>query len=212
MNETATTVLPSIEDDIRDHWFEIHVVHDHVKSNMVDGRTMERLTWKRPGTNNYRVDYLRIGSILHVSGDIGFASYAWSYDESTDLKWISKLNIAYFASKCEASEYGRGYTDWCDIKLCERMDALFNDTRLFSSSAQAAKTKAAFYAKFEFLGGLPTSKEEWHKWRHANAEEIFGEDLWEFIPTGEIIAHRCHAHLLGLNMAMKQLAEGTTEE
>lgn len=46
---------------------------------------------------------------------------------------------------------------------------------------------------------------EWQGWMHGNAHDAFGPDWYEWVPDfGKRISMTCHAHLIGIKMAIAQ--------
>ena len=166
---------------------------------------IEVLQWKKEKTFNYAVIYIRQGDTLFVKGDLGEVIYGWS--QLNDLEWISNLNLSYFASKCLASEYGRGYKTW---------DCTYAEKTLKKYMKEYYEEDDYIYEemckKFEEAEGMSflTYKEEWAQWLHEHGYKIFGDDWWEWaFNVGMVINWQCESHLIGLKMAMVQLKEKT---
>jgi hypothetical protein len=70
----------------------------------------EVLVWKAPNTSICFMRFVRAGSTLMVSGDVGDAVYQWPSTQS--LRWMSDTHISYFMGKCQASPHGRGFKIW----------------------------------------------------------------------------------------------------
>lgn len=94
----------NVEDIIRIEWFSKHVASVEQHGNI------QKVIWKRPDTGIYSVYYLISGRHLFVYGDIGDAVYVWG--SPINLEFLANLSLSYFASKCQASEHGRGYVSW----------------------------------------------------------------------------------------------------
>ncbi len=168
---------------------------------------IEVLQWKKEKTFNYAVIYIRQGNTLFVKGDLGEAIYGWG--QLNDLEWISNLNLSYFAGKCLASEYGRGYKTW---------DCIYAEETLKKYMKEYCEEDEDDYAyeemckKFEEAEGTSflDYREEWSQWLYEHGYEIFGDDWWEWAPNiGMVISWQCKSHLIGLKMAMAQLKEKT---
>lgn len=164
----------------------------------VGGARIERLTWRRPESGVYAVDYLCDGGAhLIVTGDLGEAIYATGRQQ---LRWWAACDLSYFASKCLASEYGRGYRSWDGDYACVTMGEHLRD-------AAALGTRGAA-AKFDRLGGWDAvdGKSDWHYWLQEHGHKFFGADYYEYSDIGEVIDERCELHLVGLKRAVAALA------
>lgn len=73
---------------------------------VIEGGYIQKLVWKAPDTNVYAIQYLWDPQVncLFVTGDMYAGVYRWY--SKFDLASIANTNLAYFASKCEASGYG----------------------------------------------------------------------------------------------------------
>ncbi len=71
-----------------------------------------RMVWANPRSSFYSVHYIIYGSALFVTGDIGSAVYG--FNQKLDWKFLADCELDYFASKCQASERGREYREWCE--------------------------------------------------------------------------------------------------
>ena len=180
---------------------------DHVatyqKIYCVDGSTMERLLWKKPGTNHFMLEYIRKDGILYVSGDLGFASYWWSGNNS--LKWISECHIGYFAGKCEASENGRSFTVWdMDVANASIREYIADEDDRSGEEGESEK----LLDRFETANGFDSisSEYEWVAWCYEHAQEVFGDAWWESLGSpGMVLNIRCRYHLEGLKLAIAAL-------
>jgi len=188
-----------IKRNFKDHEAKYFVTKDDY------GKDMEILRWQRPGSSYYGIIYLRQANTLFVKGDLGEAVYLWG--EINDLEWMSKLNLSYFASKCQASEYGRGYKSW-DGDVAEEEVKNYFERELECADETDIKERIS---DFETNVGYEKlfSEKEWAFWLNANYDEalgFFGQDFWEFAyGFGNIVDFRCESHLFGLKMAMEQL-------
>lgn len=201
----------SMKESYKDHVAK-HVIYEAGENKV------EKLIWKKPGTINYAVCYMISGGYLFAYGDLGEAVYQWS--DFIDFEFLAGLNVDYFAGKCQASEYERGYKDWCEIEAKEDVDELINSAAEYKECICVEdaeddeeckcfeKYKKDLWEKFRETGGDGSlySKDEWYEWCRESAYKVFGEDWGEWIGnTGEIVAHRCRLHLLGIKMAVEQL-------
>jgi hypothetical protein len=200
----ATVVRPRRAKRYRDgvsdaeirRWFAKHKAE--YSAAAVGGVQVERLVWKQPGTWTYRVDYTCIGgTVLCVAGDLGEAVYNTG---AQSLEWWGRCDRSYFASKCFASESGRGYKDWSADEARRRLKESVTSSRHDGHKIDKADVEAALRAIDDGRGG-------WDAWMREEAYRVFGDDWWDFVPNfGVIIAPRCAAHLLGLKMALASLA------
>ena len=209
------------EATIRKYWFPRHegtlLAIPNNPVNVFSPR--ENLIWSKPGSSMYRVDYLVYGHHLVVVGDLGEAVYGWS--ERVTLEWIAKLDLDYFAGKCEASEKGRHYVQWSKEKAFD----LIQSQWLPNFEGDAAGALEEFN---EVNGG--EAIEDYHSWcrwlsddcslsgidselhREDNGTHFFGCDWTDGIPNiGEETDIRCRAHLLGLRMAFLENRIATQE-
>lgn len=179
-------------------WFPGHKAD--LTTASLGGILMERLVWKKPSTNINRIDYLCDGPHLIVTGDLGDAVYEAG---ANGLAWwagISRGSLSYFASKCVASEYGRGYKEWDeDLALLILRDRF----------AQDGRDGAREWRKLQEFGGLDVlhSEGEWNAWLAESAHEVWGANWSDHEPwgVGRAVALRCEGHLLGLQLALAQL-------
>lgn len=178
-----------------DRWFPDHVAT--YSEGAVGGARVERLVWRKPGTNNYRVDYLSDGGVhLIVTGDLGDAIYQTG---AHDLRWWASCGVDYFASKCIASEHGRGYRTWDgDAARVEIGEYLRDAAAAGYRKASGAFARLSGWEAVEY-------KTDWHYWLQAHGSDFFGADYFEFAEIGEIIDARCEAHLVGLKRALASL-------
>ncbi len=178
-------------------WFKDHVVKDHVAQKIgMAGHEFEMLIWKQPGTSTYRIHYCRLDNVLMVSGDVGEAVYAWS--EVKDLRWISQLDTHYFAGKCQASEYGRGYRQWNRERARIWLENYFK-----ADAIDRAKPKAEEAGVWNAL----CSRDEWAHWLMEYGYDAF-EDISDMGDIGMEISLRCRSHLAGLRMAFERMPRG----
>lgn len=169
---------------------------DHRATLTRDADGTERLRWAAPGTGMYGVNYIATGPLLIVTGDIGAAIYS---RHDGGLAWWASLELGYFASKCIASPEGRQFTEWWSEAARDRM---------FSALSSAPRDKRGLFFR---TGGKDAceTKAGWHDWLNQHGYAIWN-DAWEYGDAGEVIAQCCEAHLVGLQMAMRQLAGAET--
>lgn len=162
------------------------------------GATVEWLKWKNPENGFYRVDYMCLGgTVLCVSGDIGEAVYN---SGGKSMEWWTKCDVGYFASKCYASESGRGYKAWDDAIARQRVIDEVASRRNDEYEIDEDLVEEAIRA-------IEGGRHEWDEWmRSDECRSVFGDDWWDYVPNfGVIVAPRCALHLAGLKMAFAQL-------
>lgn len=158
---------------------------------------LEELLWSS-GSTIHKILYLRRRNVLFVCGDLGEAVYVWS--EHFILERIAGCSLDYFASKCQASEDGRGYPDWDEAEC-------LSNVRYWLEDEGPGKT----WDEFVKAGGKEAaqSKFEWNCWLGEHGYDFFGSDYGECCEAGKTVAVRCQLHLLGLKAAMDQIRKGT---
>lgn len=185
------------QDNLVTSWFKDHIVEGNEIYQFCPGRVIEMLTWRKPGTSIYRIDYTRRSNILMITGDVGDAIYTWG--EVHDLRWISTCDLQYFASKCQASEVGRRYEDWDRDSAKKWLEKYFSDGDDEEDRKRLAKERQK--AEDLYIWEALFNKMEWTSWMMQNGHDVFGPDLCGFEHVGIEIALRCRAHLIGLKMA-----------
>jgi len=89
---------------IKDEWFGNHQAKH---TDIVEA--MEMIEWRHPKSSNYYVLYLRYANYLHISGDVGVATYSAGLNS---FKEWADCDFQYFSGKCVSSEYGVQYLEW----------------------------------------------------------------------------------------------------
>jgi len=182
--------------NIRKHWFKDNQVSKHEVSRE---QGWEYLRFNKPGSTFYLVAYRLHGHTLTVTGDVGDAIYQWYGEPEPTLKWISRLSLDYFASKCVASENGRGYKEWnsdrAEIRLKEHLAEVYEDG---AKAKEEAIRKAGGYEALQ-------SKQCWQYWLIDQGDEVIGDEAYDLGEIGEDVSIRCRGHLVGLKMAFEQI-------
>jgi hypothetical protein len=168
------------------------------------------IKWAKPGTGIYAVTYIIRNNYLYVSGDIGEAVYCWS--SAISPQFLSTLNLDYFASKCQASEAGRGYPSWDDEQAKENlMDALKYHIASNNEIEESEVTKEMVEdhldeqnTSLDYAEDSCSSKDLFYAWIGESGYDLFGSDWYENT-FGQTIDMRCEGHLIGIRMAVKQL-------
>lgn len=130
---------------------------------------------------------------LVVTGDLGAAVYEFNTDLS--FQWLAGLGFEYFASKCTASEHGRGYRTWCPRTAA----ALLPTVRQHLDESQYAK-----YDKMLVECGVGPNSEhlfsqgDWDRFCERELLGTFFRDMEGIHDIGQTRSLRCIAHLRGI--------------
>jgi len=157
------------------------------------------ILWRQNGT---RINLVRFTIVadryLVVTGDLGEAVYQWG--ESITFQFLAGLSLSYFASKCQASEHGRGYESWSDelARKCLQEDV----DRADESEERAQLAKKAIDA------GAYEDLHSWTRWVFDESiEDGRYEQYWEQGHLGMRPDIRCQIQLRGLKLAFKAVSE-----
>jgi len=133
---------------------------------------------------------------LVVRGDLGCATYWWSGPISWDF--LAGCGIDYFASKCEASENGKGHREW-NTREAERWYEWWVKTQREEDNQKAVD-------KAEELRMLSHMESEfyWDVWIREHGQYVLGPDWWDVELPGKMVSMRCRAHLIGIQMALER--------
>lgn len=178
------------EQRIREEWFGRHETH------FSEAEIGQRIVWKRPDSNTYRITFDLFSGRLIVFGDSGHAMYFFA--SAFGFEEIANLDFDYFAEKCVASEHGVPNEQWDPRVVGIYLDDFFNEEEKSLSDL------------FRMEGGPSTiySREEWIRFLEHKGADIFGYDrLGELARCGLVPSYTCQGHYLGLQMAVKQLKE-----
>ncbi len=167
------------------------------------GAVIERMHWQKPDTGINSITYLFHGHYLMAIGDLGDAVYRMH--GRNHMVYFNSLS--HFQEKCEASEVGREFNDWCSNAAEEQIEKYFVEAEK-ELPEEGSKIRTEFNDR---MGGYATeSREGWATWLYDsdNGEVVFGDDFWEFAyQFGDIPHIRLLYHYEGLRMAFLQLAE-----
>jgi len=174
----------------------------------------EILVWAKPKSSNYAMQYVLLprgptgAMCLVVTGDLGEAVYVWYGAVTYDR--IAGMNLGYFASKCEASETGRGFKTWdpdqARAVLLEHWEEWAADAVISSEASALAEA-----LRNKEIGDDPRELCDWLT-GEPGAELVFGCDAWELADCGERPHDRCALHLMGIKAAMRYLAEAVDKK
>jgi len=182
-----------LEKEIREVWFKDHI------ATFKDEGSLKTLTWCKPNTSIYYCKFIIDYNTLIVHGDLGEAVFCWS--GNINWEFLVSLNLGYYASKCCASEYGRGYKEWDSGEAMIYLNEYFAE-----DDRKEEKEKFLDLEGYSYI----LSCEEWIAFLTDNGSEIFGDDYFELGNIGETICGRCEAYLIGIKMALEQTkANGT---
>lgn len=196
----------AVEREIRERWFKDHVAKF---TEHPDGTKI--LEWRnKDGSSIYWFTAVFHRGNLLVYGDIGDAIYRW-YGSTNHWEFFADMNIEYFESKCCASETGHRYYDWNEKRV---LSCMLDHMRLTAESRDKTDKEVdeevwRLCLHFFDEGGIEAADNEdsWQDWynQHYDEEELVGMDAWEWVPNcGRVVACRCVAHLIGIQMALKQ--------
>lgn len=115
---------------------------------------------------------------------------------------MAGCHVEYFAQKCIASESGRGFPGW-------RQEVALGALKRHIHEALADQTEAARLFNIFLNAGAESAAKtnyEWAEWLSRH-DDLFHDpgDACDFFESGRVVALRCVAHHVGLQMAMKQL-------
>lgn len=167
---------------------------------------LEHLVFKKPNTGFYYIEFIMHNNYLHVTGDVGEATYWWS--DRHDLAWASRCDLGYFSSKCTSSPVGVPFKTWTEKTARQHVAHLLEDLD------DEDRTR-----RFKTWGGwkhLDTNF-DWIEWLRTPARGVdestkgdyfFGPDyLCEVTSIGFDIDIRCQMHLVALKLAMQKVGK-----
>lgn len=182
-----------IKKNFENHVATIKQYHEMDKDGIGVLGTIDKLTWKKPGSSNYMIQYIISGNTLCVYGDLGEAIYRWC--EPITFEWIAGLNLSYFKGKCQASEVGRDFREWDEKKALDALKYFAKEEYFKWKEFEEREGKHALY-----------DNSEWNEWLREHGDEVLGEEFWDWAyGIGYTINVRCIYHFIGLHMAMEQI-------
>jgi hypothetical protein len=186
------------DDELKEQLEDAFKGHEATLTHRTHGFT--RVVWGKPDTMSGRMVFIRDGRRLIVTGDYGDATYAWS--DYHDMEWIADTDLGYFKSKCQSSPVGRHFNDW-DPDKAERL------LRLWAKEYdQCGGPAAPILPKCEevYMFDALSSKHEWISWCVQHADNLLGNDHWEWSQgVGDCVHYWCRVHHAGLKAAVKYL-------
>lgn len=193
--------------EVREQWFPNHVAKF---TDLADGTKI--LEWRnKDGSSVYWFTAVLRQGALMIYGDIGEAIYRW-YPDVSGWEFFTNTGISYFESKCCASEEGRRYYEWDEQKAIQYLHEHFKDmaNERDKTDEEMDEEFWKLCLRFDDESGLEALADEasWEEWwveHHDEMDDLLGSDSWEWAPTcGRVVARRCEAHLIGIQMALEQ--------
>ena len=196
-------------------WFKDH------QASLSDPRdSVQRLSWKKPGTTCYAMIFLLSGGYLCVLGDLGEAVYQWS--EKVSLRFLADCSLDYFGSKCQASSeepkgkawYPERVQRWIGEQLRywseehETLPISLERCYELNPGLDEAIESAGGWADYIYnsdgliLSDVPVQAEPGEFHTEYPIMSFEGSEDWEVGYDWDL---RTRAHLRGLQMACKQL-------
>jgi len=178
---------------------------------MLRGSELLSILWAKPGTSNMSMSITIHRGRVFIYGDLGEAIYNWYGDIGIDF--FPGINMQYFFSKCEASEFGRKPTTWDSD---EALEWIKKEKRRISADKSCDEyPKGAAKAFREIKDEMVSATEQewmWHGFLASHEREVcdvWGQDWWERDVTGpgEVYAPRSIMHYVGIKMACAALLE-----
>lgn len=156
-------------------------------------RDTRRVLWAKRGTSAYKIEYSWWPGYLVVTGDVGEAVYSFYPDMS--MEDFAGSDLYYFASKCTASEDGRGFESWDgDRAVGWLLDHCWSGERNVEALLEMPYAIEAAY-----------TRGEWLEFLNGPGCTAFGGVLDGLGSIGLAISPRCRYHWLGLRCALRLL-------
>lgn len=185
--------------DHKDNWIAETWFKNHVAEYQTHG-DLKVLLWKEPGTILYHVRFVFDGSRMHVTGDIGTASF-W-FTEKADVFNQCNYNLGYFLEKLETCKGDR--YNFSKKKALRTLREWLNKAKEEAKEYDHDEMRDLF----EACRGCSNSN-EWYEIvnNHSHILSELDCDYWEWIyDIGNETPNRLRAYLVALKMAAKQLA------
>lgn len=177
-------------EEIRTRWF-----HRHVATLTQHAEHLAELVWKQPDSGIYSVRYILSGGALMVHGDLGEAIYRWGgYSDRLDFAWVTKCNLDYFHGKCCASERGRDYVHFSREAFVKNLRK-----EITNGGIRAARDWDDYIEDICDEG-------EARQFLQERFKQCDSETLGSLMESGRVLELRCASHLIGIQMAVGQLA------
>lgn len=187
-------------DEFEEHEVLLHKVMTY-EDSLGRSHRLEHLVFKRPNSGFYYIEFIMHNNYVHVTGDVGEATYWWS--DRHDLAWVSQCDLSYFSSKCTASPVGVPFKTWTEKTATRYLEHYWEE-----------REDEERVRRFKRWGGWRNLDREfdWIEWLRTPArgveadtkgEYFFGPDyLCEVTGIGFDIDIRCEMHLAALKLAV----------
>jgi hypothetical protein len=166
------------------------VLSDQLKDHVAEQRRVDEYTElhvHKPGTGFYSMWFLYKNGLLIVWGDCYDAIYQW-HSSIGAIEDVARCDLDYFASKCLASPYGRGYRTW-------NYDVAEEYVKGCMAEEEDDKRRGIMARGLESVG----SRFEWNLWLSKEGYEVF--EPCDDSEIGMEIDIECVYHLAGLKLA-----------
>jgi hypothetical protein len=150
------------------------------------------------------IHYVFSENNVFVSGDLGCAAYWWP--TQNNLHFFGGLNLDYFVSKCEASEYGRRPREWDEQTAVEYINSRLDEFKEYYDE-EHREVFAKYHPQLKVAAYYGQEDLERVVEDILKSEEVFDdiEELGALCRCGEVYPVRIIAHWLGLKLAVAQL-------
>jgi hypothetical protein len=199
----------------------------YVAGHAVIPPEFERLHWSDPQNPFMMLQYLRDQeNLIVLSHQINAdAIYHWNAINVT-LSAFARLDLEDFAEKCVASPYGTDFTEWdtdtARLKILILFQQIDQGERMGPMGDYTAPGLKENFYNHHGMAAL-SNPETWRLWLDDHGPAFFGgyvgfaQDRREgrlkfLLNIGMKIHYNCHAHLIGLKMAMEQLRSREEKE
>lgn len=177
-------------DEIFTRFKDYTVEYEELK---IFGREAWAIKFRKPGGGNINsADFLWDRGSLHVSGDLGDATYCWYGNQP--LAFFENISLDYFHSKCESSENGSRPHDWSMDVAKETFDDLVKDHG-------AEKKMEDLIVDYE-------SPFQWNVWLWNHGCDVFDSDYCEYSGIGEVIPVRTKLHWAIIQLCARAIRDG----
>jgi hypothetical protein len=177
--------------EVRTRWFK-----DHVASITQHAEHLAELVWKKPDSGIYSIRYILCGGALMVHGDLGEAIYRWGgYSERLSFDWLATISLDYFHGKCCASERGRDYVRFSSEVFVKNL----------REEVAAGEVRPSSRGWDDYIGDL-CDEGDARQFLGEHFKRCDSETLGSFMEAGRVLELRCASHLIGIQMAVAQMA------
>jgi len=167
---------------------------------------MTKIIWAEPGTSNWRMEFLIDGSVLFVTGDLGYSIYNW-YGSKVHPEWLGGLNIGYFLEKRMASESRSKifHGEIAMIEAEEYLEDMFGDF----SDEEDEEAREDYQERLDLLHreGRVYNAVDWEYFYSEYSQKVFGDDEGSMYKAGFMLCVRDIAPMIALRLISKQIEE-----